>query len=98
MWSMGRELWRLVWFLGEVEIPTSRAEGAREMGHPTRDRPRGLFFLCGFFGRWLLAGVFFRAKHALENLVDILQLAWQVEGVFNLRARNFAGDLFVGED
>lgn len=50
--------------------------------------------LCGGLAWFLLLG----AENAGENLVDILQLTWQVESVFDLLARHAGGDLFVGED
>ena len=36
-------------------------------------------------------------KHAGKDLVHVLQLAREVEGVLDLLARNFAGDFFVGQ-
>ena len=59
------------------------------MGHPGFY----LLFLLEFF-----PGIFLFAEDSGENLVDIFQLAVQVEGVFDLLARDFAGDFFVGED
>ena len=38
----------------------------------------------------------FRVEDAGEDLVHVLQLALQVEGVFDLLARHSARDLFVG--
>ena len=38
------------------------------------------------------------AEDSGENLVHIFQLAGKIEGVFDLLARDSAGDLFVGED
>ena len=53
---------------------------------------------CGLvrLGRFLRATSLLR-KHAGEYLVYILQLTWQVEGIFDLLARDAAGDFFVGQ-
>src|SRR5215469_12183035 len=40
----------------------------------------------------------FVAKHSGKDLVDVLQLPLQIEGVLYLLPRNFAGDLLVGKD
>ena len=77
----------------EVKIPTL-SQKARE-GWGTRAR---LLFVGAFFGNWLLSGVFLLPEDSGENLVYIFQLAWEVEGVFDLLARDFAGDLFVSQD
>ena len=67
------------------------------MGHPAA-KSSGSFLLGRCQLLFLLATAFLVAEDAGENLVDILELTLQVEGVFDLRARDFAGDLFVGED
>ena len=46
----------------------------------------------------LIAPCFFLAEDAGENLVDVFQLAVEIEGVFDLFARDFGGDFLVGED
>ena len=61
-------------------------------------RNAALLLACRFLLLFNLADVFVSAEDAGENLVYVLQLAWEVEGVFDLLARDFAGDLFVGQD
>jgi len=46
----------------------------------------------------LIAPCFFLAEDAGENFVDVFRLAVEIEGVFDLFARDFGGDFFVGED